>query len=262
MVGSFLRGFGHGLRGLGWMRSKPVLLRYWLPPVVLTVLVFVLLQATALRYFDALLAEVWAPPGGEAGCGDDSGLACWGLTGLYWLASAVSWLVAAALGAMATFVVSVVISAPFHDALSEATERLAGDHRPAAFSLVAVARDAARGIGFELLKWALFLALMGPLWLLSWLVPGLGQLIYLGVGGLLAAAFFSLDFTDWPASRRGWGVRRRFALLRQHPAAMLGFGASVSLLLFVPVLSALLVPAAVIGGTRLFLELTPAAEKA
>ena len=59
-----------------------------------------------------------------------------------------------------------------------------------------------------------------------------------------------------PASRRGYGVRQRLTLLMVRPLTTLGFGVAVSILLFVPILNLFLMPLAVAGGTRLFLDLS------
>jgi uncharacterized protein involved in cysteine biosynthesis len=48
-----------------------------------------------------------------------------------------------------------------------------------------------------------------------------------------------------------WRLRRAAT----HRAAYLGFGATVAALLFVPFLNLFLMPAAVAGGTKLFLDL-------
>jgi len=70
-----------------------------------------------------------------------------------------------------------------------------------------------------------------------------------------SAAYFALDYVDWPATRRGLSVRARFALLRRHPLRMLGFGCAVWMCLFVPLLNLLFMPLSVAGGTLLFLDL-------
>jgi len=242
------------------MLHRPALARYWLPPLVLTLLVFVVSQALAWMYVGEILRWLGAEPdAGQGGC--EGVLLSWsclrvvGGTLGHGALAFLAWLCAACVALGFTFLASMLLAAPFNDALSEAVERLRGGQAAPPFRWAALLRDALRSVVLELGKLAIFLLVMAPLALASWLVPGVGQLAYAVVGGLLASVYFALDFTDWPAGRRGWGLRQRLAQLREHPAPMLGFGGGEGVVLWVPVVNVLQVPAAVIGGTLLFLDL-------
>ena len=95
---------------------------------------------------------------------------------------------------------------------------------------------------------------MGPLFIASNFIPG-GQIVYAIFGFLFTAIYFSIDYVDWPASRRNRSVAYRFGLVTDHFMPMFGFGTGVWLFLFVPLLNLLFMPAAVAGGTMLFLDL-------
>ena len=41
-----------------------------------------------------------------------------------------------------------------------------------------------------------------------------GLLAYALFGFVFTATYFAVDYVDWPATRRGYGVRRRAALVR------------------------------------------------
>jgi CysZ protein len=97
---------------------------------------------------------------------------------------------------------------------------------------------------------------MGPLLVVSWLLPGIGQAVYMVFATLFTALYFAVDYIDWPASRRGYAFRQRIALLRVRPLLTLGFGFAVGACLFVPLLNLCFMPLAVAGGTRLFLDLS------
>jgi len=254
-VGRFARGFGYGLEGLRWLGRHPHLSRYWLPPVVVTIALFVALQVLAVRFYPELRDMLWK--GSPEDACRVSAWYSWAcvLRAAYWVSGMIAWLLAAGAAMIVTLLMSLALSAPFNDALSEAVERERGVRRGVDVSLGAIVRDAARSLRLEALKLGAYLGLMTPLLVVSWLVPGVGQVLYVGVGGLLTVSYLALEFVDWSASRREWSVRRRFALLREHPSLLLGFGACVWGLLFVPVLGWLLMPAAVIGGTLLFLDL-------
>ncbi|HEY6876815.1 MAG TPA: EI24 domain-containing protein, partial [Polyangiales bacterium] len=122
--------------------------------------------------------------------------------------------------------------------------------------------DLARSVSLELVKLCIYVAVMGPLLIASWLLPGVGQALYMVFASLFTWLYFAVDYVDWPASRRGLGLRARFVLLRTRPFLMLGFGCAVALCLFVPLLNVCFMPLAVAGGTRLFLDLEATAARA
>jgi CysZ protein len=68
---------------------------------------------------------------------------------------------------------------------------------------------------------------------------------------LVATVALAWDMCDLPMSIRGLPVKTRIRWLRSHQAAVLGFGFSCALVQFVPVLNLLLLPAALLGSTRL-----------
>ena len=85
-------------------------------------------------------------------------------------------------------------------------------------------------------------------------MPGDGQVVYTVFAFGLTATYFALDYIDWPASRRDRAVRERLRMVRRHLPTMLGFGTGVWVLLFIPFVNLFFMPAAVAGGTLLFLD--------
>lgn len=240
------RGLRYLVRGYRVLRKNPDLARYWLMPIVLTALALGSSVWLSLRYHDDLLGVLWTQPSGTA--------SAW-LRWLYAAASALSFVGALLLLSLLCVFGSSVVAAPFNDALSEAIEEREAGRAPLPFSSVRLLRELGQALRLSLLRLLLYLAVVGPLWLVSWLLPGVGQLLYLGAWALFTAAYFALDYTDWPATRRGWPVRARFGLLGRYPLRMLGFGCGVWLCLFVPLLNLVFMPVSVAGGTLLFLDL-------
>ncbi len=68
---------------------------------------------------------------------------------------------------------------------------------------------------------------------------------------LIATVALAWDVCDLPMSIRGLPVKTRIRWLRSHQAAVLGFGFSCALVQMIPVLNLLLLPAALLGSTRL-----------
>jgi CysZ protein len=244
----FARGVSYAFKGFAILRKYPALARYWSIPILLTLVALVASVLLSVRYHDDVLGLLWSEPRGAGGWS-------WLVDAVYAMARAMSFVVSLALFTLLGVVLSMWLAAPFNDALSEAVE-LRELGRPAPpFSLSRLGSDLVRTLSLETFKLAAFLLVMGPLWLLSWMVPGAGQLAYTVVGATVTCAYFAIDYTDWPASRRGLGVRARLALMRRRPFLMLGFGLAVWGCLFVPVLNVAFMPIAVAGGTRLFLDL-------
>ncbi len=244
----FFRGLLYPLRGFMILRRHPGMARYWLPPIVLTLLALIASILLAGRYYDDALTLIWAKPS-SGGVSDDV------LLGLYWVVRVVAFVLGIGIAMLATVVLANLFAAPFNDALSEAVEELETGEPAPPFSLGKMLRDLGRSLSLELVKLCIYAAVMGPLLVASWLLPGIGQALYLVFASLFTWLYFAIDYVDWPASRRGLGWRQRLALLRTRPFLMLGFGFAVATCLFVPLLNLCFMPLAVAGGTRLFLDL-------
>lgn len=247
--GDFVKGLLYPLRGLAILRRHPGLVRYWLPPIVLTSAALVWSVVFAVRHYDEAVERVWRSPEGQ-------GFSHSVLSLLHGLLSALALVVGVGLAMLVSVVLANLFAAPFNDALSETVEELETGRPPPKFSLVRLLSDLWRTLRLELTKLLLYAAVMGPLLVVSWLLPGIGQAVYMVFATLFTALYFAVDYIDWPASRRGYGWRQRISLLRVRPLLTLGFGFAVAACLFVPLLNLCFMPLAVAGGTRLFLDLS------
>lgn len=246
--GDFIKGLIAPLRGLAILRRHPGLARFWVPPIILTALALTASIVFSIRYHDDVVQLVWSAPGTEDWAGKI-------LTGLHVLLRAFALIIGIGLGMLICIALANVIAAPFNDALSEVVEEIETGVPAPAFSLKRLVKDLGRTVRLELLKLLIYVGVMGPMLIASWLLPGVGQLLYLVFGGLFTVTYFALDYLDWPASRRGMSLSERLALFRVRPLMALGFGCSVAVCLFVPLLNLFFMPLAVAGGTRLFLDL-------
>jgi CysZ protein len=71
------------------------------------------------------------------------------------------------------------------------------------------------------------------------------------VGILIAVFLCGLDFFDIPLSAQGHSLARKLKLIFTHKSLALGFGAAAYLMLLIPGLNLLLLPAGVVGATLL-----------
>jgi CysZ protein len=248
----FFAGLGYVRRGARFVyREHPGLARLWLPPVVLTGAGIVAVLWLLVRYHGVAVDAVWAMPQGEG----------WAVTlerGLHHVLEALTTLVLAAAGLTAVALCGSVIAAPFNDLLSEQVEKLQTGRVGASLSLRVVGRDLVRSVGLQLSKLALYALVMGALFLVGLVLPVVGEVLYPIVGFGVTALFLAIDYMDWAACRHGLAGSARVSFALKHLRAALGFGAGIWLLLFVPVVDLLFMPAAVAGATMMFLDLESA----
>jgi CysZ protein len=247
-------GFAAGVRfvfkGLAFAyRDHRELARLYVPPMLLAFLIL----AGGLVLFGFLADDVigwfWAEPGAGA---------WFGLKHLSWrLLTGLLWLILAVANALLSVVLFSLLAAPFNDLLSERTEVILGTWEPRPFSLGFVLRDAGHTVLLEAARLGIKAAWLLPLFLVSLLIPVIGQVIYIVVGGCLLARFLGMDYVDWVLARRGYTWKERFAFARRHRPALVGFGSAMILLLLIPLGFVVFWPAAVTGGTMLAVSLGP-----
>ena len=249
----FARGVSYALRGMRFVYVQhPKLARYWVFPILITGLALVAVFYSAGTFYDDLGGAVWSlfPESWNDAAGWVGGL----LKALRWLIELVVGILITLFGLVLVLVLSSVVAAPFNDALSEAVEHIVTGESAPPFSLSRMFADIARTIRLELLKVLVYLAVVGPMFLVSFIIPGVGQIVSL-IGFALTAVYLGIDYVDWPAARRNWSVRDRVAFTRSQLPAVAGFGTGVWLLLFIPLVNLFFMPSAVAGGTLLFLAL-------
>jgi CysZ protein len=245
----FFSGLRYPFRGMRFVYGKHIgLVRFWLPPIVLTGIMLVLIFGAVFEYHDALTDWIWTAPAGES---------FWSSVGRFFhgLLDVLLSVMLALGGLVAVMLSTSVLAAPFNDALSAEVERLVTGAEGPPFRISTMLRDLLRTVGMELVKLFLYALVMLPLFLASLLLPVAGQVLYSVFGFLFTAMYFALDYIDWPATRRGRGVGARLELGRKRFMPMFGFGTGVWIFLFIPFVNLFFMPAAVAGGTLLFLDL-------
>ena len=175
---------------------------------------------------------------------------------LAWL-SWLLWLLFALLAGVVVFftftVIANIIGSPFNGLLAEAVERLlTGQEPPASGSLAEAVRDAPRAILDELRKLGYFLLWAIPLLILFW-IPGL-NLAAPFLWALFSAWMLALEYGDYPMGNHAMSFGEQRRLLRGKPLLALGFGGTTLLATMVPLLNLVVMPAAVAGATKLWVE--------
>jgi len=255
---SLLDGFQLPLEGARLLRREK---RLWAPaaaPIGFSLLAFAVAAWLLIAHAGALYAwaTTWMP---------DPEAASW----YAWLWVGPAKAALALLGALifaflagvvllTSFLVANVLASPFLDVLASRVERIeTGDVRDdSASGLIGSAAEVLRALREELRRAVFFLAVVGALVALGFLIPG-AQLLTGPAIAVFAVFFLPLDYASYTLDRRRYSFRqKRRWLLSNKPSAM-GFGGAAFLICWVPGLNFLAMPLLVVGGTLLALRNAP-----
>lgn len=177
------------------------------------------------------------------------------LNGLLWLSGFALFLV------LANFLflsLSSLIASPFNSLLSDKTRRVLGEPlSDDPFRWSQLGRLLLHSLQRELAKLFYMLphiSLLLLLSLLSFWLPLL-NLLTSGLWLLLGSWLLAVQYLDYPADSQGLSLSQTLEVLRRKRLTVLSFGFACYLLVWVPGLNLLLVPAAICGATRLWLQL-------
>lgn len=211
----------------------PKLRKFVLVPILVNLLLFIALTALLIQQFDQPLSFMMLY------------LPSW-LDFLAWIVLAVLALFLVLVYGYSFSMITNVIAAPFYGFLAERAEELVtGKQLDGETLLQMIPRTLAR----ELRKVWYFLWRSLLILLLSF-IPLIGPLI----AALWAAWSMSIQYSDYAADNHQWPFRTLRQSLRRRAPSSLGFGAIVMLGMMVPLLNILIIPAAVIGGTLLWVR--------
>jgi len=202
--------------------------------IVLLLLVLMLGVGFGVYSLAEYLAELWMPTGDA-----------W-----YWqFLASVAWFLALLLalftGAVSFTMLSAVAAAPWLDLLAERTEILrtgaaiSESNRGMMAIMMQSLNNAIRPLGGLLLGGLLALAVI-------W-IPIVGQVAAMLIWGYAGIRFLNFELMDTTASRKNWVYRQRKQILRQKRFFWLGFGGAAMLLMLIPLVNVLVIPAAVVG---------------
>lgn len=144
-----------------------------------------------------------------------------------------------------------LLLAPLQDPLSEATEERCGDFTSPPFSLGATVRGIIESLSHTLLRlglMALGLVVLFPLHL----IPVAGSVVWVVLSSVWSMFWIAAEHLSNPMARHLRPFKQVITALRGRLPLALGFGATLYVLLWVPVLNFFLMPVAVVAGTLLF----------
>lgn len=236
MKGNPFRGARYFLRGAK-MLTLPGLRRFILIPLLINIVLFTVAVYFGVVYFNEFLAWLVA------------------LTPdwLDWLVN-ILWLLFAAGALLAVFftftLVANFLCAPFNGDLAAAVEQHLKGERPSNNGILW--REVVASVGQETRKLGYLASRSVPI-LVLFLIPGVNivaPFIWLAFGAWLLA----LEYADFPLGNHGirWVSVREH--LGRHRLTALGFGGAVLFATTIPIVNFIVVPAAVIGATLMWVE--------
>jgi CysZ protein len=232
-------GFGYPFQGGRFILKNHGLLLYVLLPTAINIAVWALVFGIGFSYyFDWLNRLV---PRGQT----------WYWAAVFIVLSVLFGLLILLAMVYLFAVVGNILSSPFNDALSQRVEELlTGDRMDQRFSVRAMIREGRQAVIQEAKRIAFFLAVVMALALLN-LLPIVGTALNLALGALATLLFLAIEYVGYIMDRRHLGLKARLSIVRSNLGLMLGFGCGVFILLLIPLINLLCIPASVVGGTML-----------
>jgi CysZ protein len=234
-----LDGASYLIRGLKLL-TKPGIRPFVMIPLAINITVFSLLIWLGIDQFEMLM-DRFLP--------DDEGWFAW-LRWVLWPLFAIAIL----LIVFYTFtVVANLIAAPFNGLLAEKVEqRLGGEMPTQPGGLKQAMKDLVPALLSELRKMGYFLLRAIPL-LILFVIPGVNLFApFLWIA--FSAWFLALEYGDYPMANHGLTFKAQRQRLKQVRLTALVFGGGLTLMMMVPLLNFVAMPAAVAGATLFWHE--------
>lgn len=238
----FFQGFSFPFRGVAFVIRTPALWPWVVLPVALMTVFIVMAGFLAVWVAPEILAYLWDQP--------TAGWLRWLWNGL----ATLIWVVVFVIASVILYFCFGLIATPFYDQLSEQTEVQFIEPRPEV-TWTQWLGDIGQSVLHSLAAFSLWIVFVSVTFGLG-LVPVLGQVLELVLGGGLTALLLTREMMDGPMSRRRLSFRTKCAVVWHNVPIALGFGAATSIVLAIPVVNLFSLPCAVVGGTQLYLQLS------
>ena len=236
-------GIGHAMEGLRLV-MRPELRSFVIIPFLVNLLVFSGLVWLGISQFEHFMNWMLPQDG-------------W-LSYLRWLLWPV-FALAAVLIVFYTFTAFAnLIASPFNSRLAEKTEQLLTGKKPESTD-VPLWKDIMPSIWSEIRKMIYFMLRAIPLLILL-LIPGINAIASV-LWLLFSIWFMAIEYGDYPMGNHGIKFADQHKRLKAKRMTALGFGGGINLLMLIPVVNFLAMPAAVAGATAMWCKSLKQIEK-
>jgi len=172
------------------------------------------------------------------------------LSWLEWLMWPIAILVILFSYSMVFSVITNFIAAPFNGLLSEKVELYLTGQKINDDSLFDTLKDVPRMLGREWTKLWYYLPRAIGFFILLWILPIFGQILWI----LFTCWMYTVQYNDYPFDNHKINFNQMKKDLKSKQGLSYGFGFAVMLLTSIPLVNLIVMPVAVCGATRLWVE--------
>ena len=149
---------------------------------------------------------------------------------------------------------AALCTAPFCEQLSESIEVSLSGEEPPAFSFKTLLKDFALGISHSVKRILTYLLTMAGLFVLSFILPLIGPLVFAFGGAWVTMRFTAYDALDAVWARKSLRYADKMTKLKQVRSRAYGIGAVTAVMMLIPILNFVAMPLAAVAATRLHVE--------
>ena len=237
----FLFGFTYPFRSLKFFFTHKVLIKYSIAPMLINLLIYGSVFIFSYKWLMGSLDNWLGIENTEAGF--------W-LKFLHTALLIIGFLLMLFVCYLLFTILGNIVTAPFNEEISQRVEEIvtgSAEHNMGFWE------DAYISIKGEIQKLIFYLVILLLIFLLN-VIPVVGSVIS-GVLGIIFSCFYnSLDFLDYPMTRKKMRFRDKLKVTRKGKLVTYGFGFTAFLLMFLPVINVFMKPILVAAGTSLFYE--------
>jgi len=147
-------------------------------------------------------------------------------------------------------VITNFIAAPFNGLLSEKVELYLTGQKINDDSLFDTMKDVPRMLGREWTKLCYYLPRAIGFFILLWILPVIGQVLWV----LFTCWMYAVQYEDYAFDNHKISFNEMKNDLKQKQTLSYGFGLAVMILTAIPLINLIVMPVAVCGGTRLWVD--------
>ncbi|MCW8834387.1 MAG: sulfate transporter CysZ [Colwellia sp.] len=179
---------------------------------------------------------------------------------LDWLPDWLEWL-SAVLWPLAVITILVIFSfifstaanwlaAPFNGLLSEKVENILVGQATQNGGMLDIVKDIPRTLGRELTKLSYYLPRAIGFFIILWLLPVFGQIIWF----LFISWMMAVQYKDYPFDNHKIPFSVMKEALKQRQGLSYGFGITVAIFAMIPIVNLVIMPVAICGATALWVD--------
>jgi len=152
-----------------------------------------------------------------------------------------------------SFIFSTVanwLAAPFNGLLSEKMEAMLSGNEAPKGSMLDIVKDVPRTLSREWQKLAYYLPRAIGFFIIMWLLPVVGQVIWF----LFIAWMMAIQYKDYPFDNHKVPFATMKQMLKQNQGISYSFGITVALFSMIPIINLVVMPVAICGATAIWVD--------